>query len=216
MSGSFDKYEVNVTWFVSYPPRHYGSKERKEACSLIRALKHIGGSHGDSYRLSKQSRLDTKNAKQALDWFGSVSAMILKIQRPVFPIVFVPIPDSDCILSDSRIPRTYRLAEAIANRMAKSAAVSDALRWRHQQTPSHNGGTRDSARLLRELELVSPPDAGTVILVDDVLTTGAHILASAARLRSAGFNCRNAICVARTEPIHNPRTFGIRHTALLG
>jgi orotate phosphoribosyltransferase len=64
--------------------------------------------------------------------------------------------------------------------------------------PTHQGGTRDARKLYDELVLIGDLPKGTVILVDDVFTTGGHILAAAARISTAGGHCCYAICVART------------------
>jgi len=206
---------VNVVWFTSYLPRCSSLDERRDAVYLIRALKHLSHEgRGDLYRLNRFSRLDTKNVKQALEWFGTLAALVIRRQHFLPPVVLVPVPNSDCALNSFRPPRTVRLAEAIALKLPTMVAVSDGLRWKHQCRPSHLGGCRQADRLFRELELIRLPPSGTILLIDDVMTTGAHLLASTARLRSAGFQCENAICFGRTEWAE-PRTFAIRHAIIL-
>lgn len=206
---------MDVVWFASYPPHRASRDERGDTVYLIKALKHLSDTNVEkAYRLNRRCRLDTKNVKQALEWFGTLGGLVLETNNIVPRVVLVPIPDSNCTLEHSWSPRTLRLADAIARRTTMPVRVSDALRWNSPQPPSHRGGSRDQERLLHSLVIVRRPPTGTIVLVDDVLTTGAHIMASAERMRSAGFRCDNAICVARTEA-RCGRTFAIRGATLL-
>jgi hypothetical protein len=217
MSENSAHQRVNVVWFASYPSRRSRPDEHRDAFYLIRALKHAPHKAcGDAYRLNRQCRLDTKNIKQVLEWFGTLAALVIRFQYPYSPVILVPVPDSDCVPTSFQAPRTLRLAEAIALSTRTTVVIADSLRWKHQQPPCHRGGNRDPDRLFRELELTRMPPSGTIVLIDDVMTTGAHLLASAARLRSAGFHCEDAICVARTEACGERPTFAIRQTTILG
>ncbi len=84
------------------------------------------------------------------------------------PLVLVPIPSSDCRIESHMAPHT------------------------------HEGGTRDARKLYDELVLIGDLPERTVILIDDVFTTGGHILAAAAKISTAGGHCCDALCVART------------------
>lgn len=204
---------MNIVWFASYPPRS-NRHENRDPIYLIRALKHLSnGPHNAAYRLNRSSTLDTKNVGQALKWFGKLGKMVLGVQKLSPPVVLVPIPDSNCTPGCS--PRTLRLCQAIAVQTSRAILISDILRWKNPQTPSHRGGTRDKERLCRQLVVSRLPDRGTIVLVDDVLTTGAHILASAEKIKRAGFRCEHALCVARTEARSDEDVFGIRQVTLL-
>jgi len=206
---------MNVVWFASYRSRSIKSREPCNSVYLIRTFKHLSGENYRPYRLSRRSTLDTKNIAQALEWFGSLGAIVLETLRLPSPVVLVPIPDSTCDLKQFRPSRTVKLSEAIAVRTTTTVLVSDILRWKYPQPPSHRGGSRDPERLLRELVLTRMPPSGTIVLIDDVLTTGAHILASAEKIRGAGCRCEDAICVARTEARFERDTFAIRRATLV-
>lgn len=60
------------------------------------------------------------------------------------------------------------------------------------------GGTRDAAELYQQLLLTSNVPAGELILLDDVLTGGGHLQASAWALEDAGCKVDEAICCGRS------------------
>jgi predicted amidophosphoribosyltransferase len=200
---------MNVVSFVVYRKNlPWATREHSDAVSLTMALKH------QSKRLSKLCLLDTKSRQEALEWFGALAGLTLAIKKLSSPIVLIPIPNSDCVQNRSTIPRTLFLAESVAAHTA-NAVVCDCLRWKQHQTPSHCGGTRNISRLNSDLLLTITPPLATAILVDDVVTTGAHIIASAAVLARGGVYCNEAICVAsRSFSCLNDSVFCVRQAAL--
>jgi hypothetical protein len=193
--------ELEVICFVTYLSRPPWSEDQRDANSFIRALK------GEPVNLARCRTLDATRAEQAIEWFGAMAALALEMEHPHSPILLVPIPSSDCCCENGRIPRTLPLAVAIADRM-KDAILFDALRWRQHYMPAHRGGLRSAQKLYRNLVLTTPLPQGTPVLVDDVLTTGAHMQAAAARLSTAANQCHRAICVARSVLTTQSETFG--------
>jgi len=187
---------VRIVSFVNYPTRPPWRKGDLDAIKFVRTVK--GRSLGECARprqLGKLCGLDTKNGGQALEWFARLAALVLsKLRRP---LVLVPIPSSDCRIESHMAPHTLRLAQAVATHM-KNAVVSDVLRWKQPMRPTHEGGTRDARKLYDELVPIGDLPERTVILIDDVFTTGGHILAAAAKISTAGGHCCDALCVART------------------
>lgn len=129
--------------------------------------------------------------------------------------MLIPFPDSGCARDVVRPPRTVSLAEAVAAQGNANVLIADILRWNKPQQPSHKGGSRDFATLATNLGITQAPPEGTLVLVDDVMTTGAHILAGVMALHRAGVECKKAICVARTSSSCQP-TFTIRKVAIYG
>jgi orotate phosphoribosyltransferase len=65
-------------------------------------------------------------------------------------------------------------------------------------TPSSQDGTRDPQELYENLVVTKDPPKGSLVLVDDVRTTGGHLLSAAARLVEKGGRVPLAVCAART------------------
>jgi hypothetical protein len=163
-------------------------------------------------RINRNCTLGIRTLTQALDWFGSIAALVIEVQKLLPPIVLIPVPRSGCLVTSPKYPSIATLVQAIASRLKQKVVVCDALRWKKPQTPSHLGGSRDPQQLLRNLDLIRIPPRGTVVIVDDVLTTGAHLLASAVKLSSAGVLCTNAICVAKAERTGHSGRFSLNQT----
>jgi hypothetical protein len=209
-----DHHGLNVVWLADYPSRRSWRATSHDCHYLIRALKRSSGTRL-SHRLNRRCQLDTRTVEQALKWFGTLAALIIRTQKLYPQCVLVPIPDSSCVRSELRAPRTLRLAEAIATHAGAGCLVADLFRWQSLHRPSHRGGSRDPNSLERELEIVSVCPSGTIVLVDDVVTSGAHLLAAAALLKNVGFECEHAICLARTTASSKP-AFSIGKAVLFG
>ncbi len=194
---------IEVVWFTTYRShtrRGSNADIGSDGIYLVHSFKsEIMRRPNVSRQLNKRSRLDVRNSKEALKWFGTLGALVIRKKSPGSPVVLVPIPDSRCVQNESVIPRTLALAQAVAAKLKHRAAVADVLRWRERLLPSHNGGTRNATTLARKLELIGDVPFGRIVLVDDVITTGAHLFAAAAKLEERGLCCQDALCVARTE-----------------
>lgn len=134
----------------------------------------------------KSKRLDNTNLDKAIDWFGVMVADYLEEEGIRNPPSLVPVPNSDSVVNAGS-PRTARLARAIAKRLTRTSQVADVLRF-ERKMPSANqqGGTRDPEELYKRLVVTGDISRSPYVLVDDVLTSGGHLKACAARLRRAG------------------------------
>jgi predicted amidophosphoribosyltransferase len=200
---------MRVISFVVYSGRSSASRDNLHAALLVRALKHLHKT------ISKTAQLDMTCGWQALDWFGYLSAASMRIRELPSPITLIPVPNSACVVGASATPHTLALARSIADH-AENTSVLDCLRWKQPMRPSHFAGTRDVQTLCRNMVFKSKtPPCETVVLVDDVVTTGAHLRASAYTLTEAGLRCNEAICVARAQMSpYIQRSFGISQTVI--
>jgi hypothetical protein len=131
-----------------------------------------------------------------------------KVPNPIaLPFVLVPVPCSECVTFDA--PSTpVAMADVLAARIGAGSSVGRWLRFEHPMPKSHEGGSRRQSVL--EAALVfdgrSVTAGTTVVLVDDVKTTGSHLRACARVLRGAGCNVHTVLTAAATvwEPVANP------------
>jgi glutamine phosphoribosylpyrophosphate amidotransferase len=71
-------------------------------------------------------------------------------------------------------------------------------------------GTRDAACLYDRLCLAGSVTGERVVLVDDVLASGAHLRACATKLRAGTAHAILALCAGRADQIQAPDPFAVR------
>jgi hypothetical protein len=144
-------------------------------------------------------RIDRGRSESAASWFAQLAVSAVP-WRDLLPIGLVPIPDAECVTA-KRPPHMNRLAVALASELGPDAAASDLLRWVRPMDRAHAAdGTRDPQVLYGRLRLRDRTwsIAGQrLVLVDDVMASGAHLRAAAAFLRDCGATIVCAACAAR-------------------
>ncbi len=125
------------------------------------------------------------------------------------PLVIVPVPDSGSTVRSGTRPKTVRLAKALCEEIGRDARVVDCLRWKKDLgSASKEGGPRDPETLFKNFASVEGlPRGCRVVLVDDVMTSGGHLQACAAKLRQAGATVLIAICGGRTTYSQDKKAF---------
>jgi predicted amidophosphoribosyltransferase len=184
---------------------------RGEDYDALKFVKAIKGKPINKYAyvpVGKAKRLlQERNADDAIGWFGEMAMAPTRDLRIPHPLILVPIPNSSCTTTNGKVPRTTRLAKALAVQLGEE--VWDRLRWKTIMTPSSQGGTRDPQELYDNLVVTKEPPKGSLVLIDDVRTTGAHLLAAAARLAEKGARVPLAVCAARTVWNQDEEPFSI-------
>jgi hypothetical protein len=148
-------------------------------------------------------RLSNENLADAVQWFGTFVVTYLTKQKITGPFLVVPVPNSDSVSASSR-PRTRKLAKAVCDTLKDGSVVLDCLRCRNDLgSASKEGGPRESENLYKNLAVVedalkSANKDLTVLLVDDVTTSGGHIRACAAKLESKGLSVGVVLCGGKT------------------
>jgi hypothetical protein len=155
--------------------------------------------------------LNQENAGDALGWFAAMIASAVPRNKDAKRLGFVPVPSSTSTTTKANCARTttHRMARALADKYEKAQGV-DLLRWKKAMIPASQGGPRDPEELFPNLELVGKVDNGVrYILVDDVLTSGGHLQACAAKLRQAGATVRLAVCAGRSTKTQRVPVFEV-------
>ena len=83
----------------------------------------------------------------------------------------------------------------------------DALRWKRRLVQAHRGGPRDPAILQDNLVLVKRPDRA-VVLFDDVMASGGHMVACYRRMHEEGLSPIAALVIGRATPVQQPKMLG--------
>jgi ComF family protein len=140
-------------------------------------------------------------ARAARDAAGLMTRLLPPAARPA---LLVPIPLS----ARRRRARGYNQAAALARELAARwrLPVAERLVRRVRETATQTALSPEArAQNVTGAFTAAPPPAGersypTVILVDDVLTTGATLVAGATALGEAGWPVVDAVTFARAQP----------------
>jgi predicted amidophosphoribosyltransferase len=116
-------------------------------------------------------------------------------------VSLIPVPLGAGRLRSRGYNQSERLARALGARLG-NPVPADLLR-RGRETSTQTALTPDARRVnVAGAFVASGPVAGRVVLVDDVFTTGATLLAAAAALTAAGAESVEAVTFGRAvEPI---------------
>ena len=186
--------------YASYPIDRIGWRRSDfDVNKLVKSLKGEpvkGYSHLRDVN-NKIHRIAEGDNTPALLYFSAWAArrlLSLKLGR----IALVPVPSSSC--TSYRSDTTpCAMARAIQERLGRTASVQQWLRFVEKMPKSHEGGTRRVEVLEKQLRVSSKMAApATVVLIDDVKTTGAHMKACARKLREFGAVADVAVVAAST------------------
>jgi hypothetical protein len=130
--------------------------------------------------------------------FNTIGKKIAELTKG--PIDIVPIPNSTAVVGSKDDFKTLSHAEAIAEAVGDRATAIPALRWKVAKKPAHEGGSRDPQVLFENLRLVKKP-SNSVVLFDDVVTTGSQMVAAYRRLSQEGHTPTLGIAIGRATKV---------------
>jgi predicted amidophosphoribosyltransferase len=132
--------------------------------------------------------------------------LVLAIRRLVLPpdFLLVPVPSARAVAAARGGDHVARLARRAGPQLPARTAAG-ALWLAASVRDSAGLGASARARNLHHAMRAHPPPAGvgSVVVVDDVVTTGATLREAARALRASGWHVAGAATVART-PLRNP------------
>jgi hypothetical protein len=162
----------------------------------------------------QERRFTQANAKDVLPVVHAVMAKMVRDAAPNrLPVSLVPIPNSSVTTVGSDAFRTRTLADGIATASGDGIVAVPAIVFTSAQTPSHKGGSRDPEYLQSQMKLAAKVRT-PVILMDDVMTTGAHLIAAARLLREQGIDVLAAVAFAEATPEQEESVFRIKNAPL--
>jgi len=139
------------------------------------------------------ARLKYRNARSALDWLAVVLAECASGFDTAAPVVtWVPTTPA------RRRSRGFDHAELLARATARCLGLATTGLLRRLPGPPQTGRPRSERRDGPRFRPRTPRVPRSVLLIDDVSTTGASLSAAALTLRAAGARYVRAATVART------------------
>jgi hypothetical protein len=125
-------------------------------------------------------------------------------------LVIVPVPNSHATVSNGNDFRTWELARRVAERFGDNVTALDELRWTEIMPKASEGGPRQAYELYPQLQCELKA-AATIdrLLIDDIMTSGGHLQASAGRIRNAGASVEAALVCGRTKHIQVSNPFAM-------
>src|SRR5581483_9951251 len=166
-----------------------------KATHLVKAVKGLE-LNPKSYAWVTIAGVNTKITEEtkdkAIEWFARWAAQRVDSSSNG-PKVLVPIPSSKTIKSSSDTFRTAAIAREIAANCKTDVVAAPLLRWTQVMLSSREGGPRDPKILYPRLTLLGALPEGRCVLIDDVFTSGGHLIASAWKLEDVGREVELAI-----------------------
>lgn len=169
-----------------------------DAIVLVKAVKGLPFGNYAQVQIGGQwARIDEANKDRALDWFAEWAAPHVN-SIDDGPKVLIPVPSSKTTPTTPADFRTAVIAGKIAA-MCPKTVVAPVLRFRAARPNSREeGGSRSAQVIHSELVLSGTLPPGRIILVDDVMTGGGHLKASAWVIEDQKRAVEHALACGRT------------------
>ncbi len=181
-----------------------GSKWRRADYNVRNLVKSLKGEpfkgYSDVKFAGKDYRITAADSAPAYElWSRWAADGLAKLYR--VDVIVVPVPASDQVkyVQDTA---PVRMANSLAALMPRQVAVGHLLRHKAKQQRAHTeGGTRNPDLIQKTLDCrVTSADAKLpIVLIDDVMTTGGHLIAAARMLREHGASVERVLVAGRTK-----------------
>lgn len=147
------------------------------AYKMVKALKGDQINGYFDYKVGgKMRRFDQSNVSEFVERIPRALARLIARHHPD-EATLVPIPNSHVVSATTPRFKTLELAQKIAEQSAGKLTAVPALAFREVQAKSHKGGPRDPQHFEKAYKVLQRPK-GSIILLDDVCTTGGHLVAA--------------------------------------
>jgi hypothetical protein len=185
---------LKALWICPYLTMVDGITWRSSDHTATKMVKTLKGQPFNGYfeiaQRGTRRRFASANASEFLPTIYKNMARVI-LQRTQGNVTLVPIPNSAVTSIDHPAFRTKELAEGIASFGEGRLASAPLLVFDEAQPSSHSsGGSRDPHHFEDIYKITGTP-AGQIVLVDDVLTTGAHLIGACWKL--ADHDCEIAL-----------------------
>ena len=192
-----------------------------DATHLVKAVKGLDLNPNSYTWVSidgTNTRIAENNKDKAIVWHAAWAASQVD-GLGVGAKLLLPIPSSKTIVASAEDYRTFKIAQAIAARAA-NCTVSSALRFIEARPGSReDGGSRDPNVLYPNMTLKTALPDGVIILIDDVKTSGGHVIAASwklaevSRVPALALACGRSLDAPLEDPFSlAPEEIDITHT----
>jgi adenine/guanine phosphoribosyltransferase-like PRPP-binding protein len=122
-------------------------------------------------------------------------------------VELVPVPSKDGIIGANSFRTSTMLREALSTTAFKAKQL-DALYWSEQLDKAHQGGSRRRGFLKNHLATNANLKGKKIVLIDDLLSTGASLLACRDFLEEQGATVVGAVTCGKTIYDLDTKAFG--------
>ena len=160
----------------------------------------------------KVRRFDQTNIKDFLDRIPPAMAKLIA-RHVSTKATIVPIPNSHVVDVQSINFRTHELAKAVASASTGQFEAVPVLVFTEPQEKSRGGGSRDPYHFENVYRIVADVK-GPIVLLDEVCTSGAHMIGANWRLRSPNRTVVLASAFGRTTGVQLEAPISVREETL--
>jgi predicted amidophosphoribosyltransferase len=176
---------------------------------MVKALKGDPINGYFEYKVAgKLRRFEQSNIHEFVDRIPPALAKMILLHHDTAATI-VPIPNSHVTKTDACEFRTLDLANEIAANSGRKFSVVPVLGFNKAQQKSRDGGPRDPQHFEKAYRVVRNVK-GPIILLDDVCTTGGHLVAAHRLLHRDGSPVILACTFGRSTKEQFKEPIGIR------